>query len=306
MSTTGGAGSTALVTGASYGIGADIARALAARGHDLVLVARSAGPLGRLAAALETEYGITARPLTADLSTEAGLEAAAALACEADVLVNNAGAGLGLSFERTAWEDERRMLSLNVVAPSRLVHAALPGMLGRGRGRILNVSSVAATAPVWLGTSYGASKAYALALTESLARTRRVRRSPVALTALVLGHTVSEFHERAGIPPSPPSLTLGSPYVAERAVRAILRRRPPVVCVPSVRYRVLAGLLGHLPHRIAALPPLADDFTVTSYGAPQPSYGTGEPPAGGPGSAGGDGQDGVLPAEAHGQRERQP
>ncbi|TXS76920.1 SDR family NAD(P)-dependent oxidoreductase [Streptomyces sp. me109] len=293
MSTTGGAGSTALVTGASYGIGADIARALAARGHDLVLVARSAGPLGRLAAALETEYGITARPLTADLSTEAGLEAAA-------------GAGLGLSFERTAWEEERRMLALNVVAPSRLVHAALPGMLGRGRGRILNVSSVAATAPVWLGTSYGASKAYALALTESLARTRRVRRSPVALTALVLGHTVSEFHERAGIPPSPPSLTLGSPYVAERAVRAILRRRPPVVCVPSVRYRVLAGLLGHLPHRIAALPPLADDFTVTSYGAPQPSYGTGEPPAGGPESAGGDGQDGVLPAEAHGQRERQP
>ncbi|MET8408684.1 SDR family NAD(P)-dependent oxidoreductase [Streptomyces sp. NPDC005195] len=305
MSTTGREGSTALVTGASYGIGADIARALAARGHHLVLVARSAEPLDRLAAALEAEYGISARPLAADLSTEAGMDLAAALACDADILVNNAGAGLGLSFERTAWEEERRMLALNVIAPSRLVHAALPGMLGRGRGRILNVSSVAATAPVWLGTSYSASKAYALTLTESLAHTRRIRTSPVALTALVLGHTVSEFHERAGIPASPPSLTLASPYVAERAVRAILRRRPPVVCVPSVRYKLLAGLLRHLPRRVVALPHLADDFTVTSYEAPRPPYGAGAP-TGGRESVGSDGQDGVLAAEAHGQRERQP
>ncbi|MEV6531624.1 SDR family NAD(P)-dependent oxidoreductase [Streptomyces sp. NPDC051639] len=306
MSTTGPEGSTALITGASYGIGADIARALAARGHHLILVARSAEPLDRLAAALEAEFGISARPLAADLSTEAGMDAAAARAGDADILVNNAGAGLGLSFERTAWEEERRMLALNVVAPSRLVHAALPGMLRRGRGRILNVSSVAATAPVWQGTTYGASKAYALALTESLAHTRRIRTSPVALTALVLGHTVSEFHERAGIAPSPPSLTLASPYVAERAVRAILRRRPPVVCVPSVRYKLLAGLLRHLPRRVVALPLLADDFTVTSYEAPRPPYGAGEPRTGGRESAGSDGQDGVLPAEAHGQRERQP
>jgi short-subunit dehydrogenase len=291
--------STALVTGASYGIGADIARALAARGHHLVLVARSAEPLERLAAALEAAHGISARPLAADLTTTAGLERAAAAARDADILVNNAGAGLGMSFERTTWAEERRMLDLNVVAPSRLLHAALPGMLGRGRGRILNVSSVAAAGPVWQGTSYGASKSYGVALTESLAYSRRIRTSPVALTALVLGHTTSEFHERAGIPPSPPSLTLASPYVAELAVRAIHRRRPPVVCVPSVRYKLVAGLLRHLPHRLLALPHLADDFTVTSYGADRPCSGQWA-------SVGGDGEDGVLSAEAHGQRECQP
>lgn len=298
-------GAKALVTGASYGIGADIARALAARGHHLVLVARGAEHLERLAADLETAYGISARPLAADLSTEEGMERAAVAAADADILVNNAGAGLGLSFERTAWDEERRMLALNVVAPSRLLHAALPGMLARGRGRVLNVSSVAATAPVWQGTSYGASKAYALALTESLAHARRIRTSPVALTALVLGHTVSEFHERAGIAPSPPSLTLASPYVAERAVRAVLRRRPPVVCVPSLRYKLLAGLLRHLPRRLLDLPHLADDFTLAPYGAERPPHGSGDPRGDGRQSAGGEGQDGVLSAEAHRQRERQ-
>jgi short-subunit dehydrogenase len=261
--------STALVTGASYGIGADIARALATRGHDLILVARSAEALNRLATDLEAHHDITARPLPADLTIEADLERVAAAARDSDMLVNNAGAGLGTSFEHTAWADERRMLDLNVVAPSRLIHAALPEMLRRGNGRILTVSSVAAVGPAWQGTSYGATKAYATALTESFAYARRIRTSPVALTALVLGHTVSEFHERAGIAPSPPLLTLASPYVAEQAVRAIHRRRPPVLCVPSLRYKVLASLLRHLPHRLTTLPGLADDFTTTTHSDPK-------------------------------------
>ncbi|MEE1752119.1 SDR family NAD(P)-dependent oxidoreductase [Streptomyces sp. SP18CS02] len=307
---------TALVTGASYGIGADIARALAARGHDLILVARGAESLDRLAADLAAVRGVRARTLPADLTDGADLERVASAAYGADILVNNAGAGLGRSFERTRWADEQRMLDLNVVAPARLIHAALPAMLRRGDGRILNVSSVAAAGPVWQGTSYGAAKAFGLALTESLAYTRLLRASPVALTALVLGHTTSQFHERAGIPPSPPLLTLASPYVAERAVRAIHRRRPPVTCVPSLRYKLLAGLLRHTPRRLLALPGLADDFTTAGPGADRPAAADTEAgaaqPVGartGPGegrSVGADGEYGVLPAETRGHGERQP
>ncbi|MDH6117837.1 SDR family oxidoreductase [Kitasatospora sp. GAS204B] len=290
---------TALVTGASYGIGTDIARALARRGHDLVLTARSGEALDRLAAGLAAEHGITARPLAADLTVEAELERVAEAACEADILVNNAGAGLNRSFEHTTWAQEQRMLMLNVVAPTRLLHAALPAMLRRHSGRILNISSVAATGPVWQGTTYGASKAFGLALTESLAYSRRLRDAPVTVTALVLGHTTSRFHEVAGIAPSPPLLTLASPYVAERAVRALHRRRPPVLCVPSLRYKLVAGLLRHLPRRLLTLPGLADDFTAV------PSQETG-PTAFHSASVGGDGEHGVLAAETggHGERER--
>ncbi|MYS84870.1 SDR family NAD(P)-dependent oxidoreductase [Embleya scabrispora] len=259
--------STALVTGASCGLGADLARALAARGHDLVLVARGAEALDRLAADLTIEHGIKAHALPADLTVEADLEQVAAAACDIDILINNAGAALGASFDRTAWADEQRMLALNVVAPSRLVHAALPEMLRRGVGRILTVSSVAAVGPAWQGTAYGAAKAYELAMTQSFAYSRRVRTSPVALTALVLGYMASQFHVRAGVTAPPPLLTLASPYVAKQAVRAIHRRRPPVVCVPSMRYKVLAGLLRHAPYRSLTMPGLAKDFTTGPVGA---------------------------------------
>ncbi|MFI6585101.1 SDR family NAD(P)-dependent oxidoreductase [Embleya sp. NPDC050493] len=263
--------STALVTGASCGLGADLARALAARGHDLILVARSAEPLDRLAADLVAEHDIKARVLPADLTVEADLEGVAAAACDADILINNAGAALGTSFDRTAWADERRMLALNVVAPSRLIHAALPEMLRRGSGRILVVSSVAAVGPAWLGTAYGATKAYELAMTQSFAYSRRIRTSPVALTALVPGYLASQFHVRADIGAPPPLLTLASSYVAKQAVRAIHRRRPPVVCVPSMRYKVLAGLLRHVPYRLLSVPGPAKDFGGGAAGVQGPA-----------------------------------
>ncbi len=287
-----------LVTGASYGIGADIARALVERGHELVLVARSGEALARLAAGLEAEYGTRTRFLTADLTVEADLERVAEAARGADILVNNAGAGLNSSFERTTWAQEQRMLTLNVIAPARILHAALPSMLQRGHGRILNICSVAATGPVWQGTTYGASKAFTLALSESLAYSRRLRTSPVALTALVLGHTVSRFHEVAGIAASPPLLTLPSPYVAQRAVRAIHRRRPPITYVPSLRYKLLTALVRHLPRPIVALPGLADDFTIAPPEVTGPADGAQQ-------SGKGNGEDGVLAAEAGGDRQGQ-
>lgn len=288
----GAAMSTALVTGAGYGIGADIAWALAARGHDLVLSGRGVRDLERVGARVGAAWKVAVRVLPADLTVAADLERVAEVAFGVDVLVNNAGAGLGVSFDRSRWADEARMLALDVAAPARLVHAALPGMLDRGSGRILNVCSVAAVAPVWQGTSYGASKAFSLALTESLARSGRLRASPVSMTALVLGHTVSRFHELAGIAPSPRWLTMDSAFVAERAVRALHRRRPPVVCVPGVRYKVIAALLGHLPHGLLRSPFVVDDFTVGRRGVGDST-----------GSGGGNGGDGVVATEADGGRQ---
>jgi len=284
--------STALVTGAGYGIGADIAWSLASRGHDLVVCGRGREGLERVAARVGAAFPVDVRVLRADLTVADDLERVAGAASGVDVLVNNAGAGLGVSFDRSSWADEARMLALNVAAPARLVHAALPGMLGRGGGRVLNVCSVAALAPVWQGTSYGASKAFSLALTESLARSGLLRASPVSMTALVLGHTVSRFHELAGIAPSPPWLTMDSAFVAERAVRALHGRRPPVVCVPGFRYRVIAALLGHLPHGLLRSPAVVDDFTVAR-------------PLGGPVSGGREREDGVVSAEAGGGRQGQ-
>lgn len=255
---------TALVTGASRGIGHALAQALASYGHDLVLVARDTPALTDAARALGDRYGVTATALPADLTTHDGLAAAA------DILVNNAGAALGTPFSRTAWDgtanNESSLLALNVTAPTRLIHAALPRMRERGFGRILNIGSVAGTGPVWAASTYGPSKAYLLGLTQSLALSHEIRSANVTLTCLVLGHTVSDFHDRAGIPPSPRALTLPARFVADRAVRAIHRRRPPVVHVPGLRYKVLNSLLAHAPGVLARIPGLVTDLTTTGNG----------------------------------------
>ena len=251
----------ALITGATCGIGRALSEALAAHGFDLILLARDGVALDEAAADIATRFSVHCQVVAADLSVPAGQERAARAAREVDVLVNNAGAGLGRWFGETSWADEEQMLALNVIAPARLLHAALPGMQRRGYGRILNVSSVAGSGPAWQGATYGASKAYATRLTEDLAYSYALRKGPVALTALVLGHVDTQFHARAKLPPSPALLTLHAPWVAERAVRVLLRRRPPVRYVPAARYRVLEWALYHLPHRLMVLPYLADDLS---------------------------------------------
>ncbi|MGK5547101.1 SDR family NAD(P)-dependent oxidoreductase [Streptomyces sp. URMC 127] len=251
----------ALVTGAGRGVGRALSEALAARGFDLTLLARDEAALGAAAGEIGARFEVHCDVMAEDLADPAGLERAAVAAREADVLVNNAGAGLGRWFGATEWADEQHMLALNVIAPARLLHAALPGMQRRGFGRVLNVSSVAGSGPAWQGATYGASKACITRLTEDLAYSRAMRSSPVAVTALVLGHVDTEFHERAGLPPPPRLLTLRAQWVAERAVRVLLRRRPPVRYVPAARYHVLERALHHLPHRLMTLPHLADDLS---------------------------------------------
>lgn len=185
----------ALVTGASSGIGADMARELAQRGHDLVLVARRESALQQLAASLQSAHGVRCHVLAQDLAHPEGVPAVlrdlADRGLQPDVLVNNAGLGLIGHHARNAWADEQGMIDLNITALTRLTHALLPGMKQRGRGRVLNVASTAAFQPGPGMAVYFASKAFVLHYSEALHQ--ELQGSGVTVTALCPGPTTSEF-----------------------------------------------------------------------------------------------------------------
>lgn len=190
---------TALITGASSGIGESLARCFARGGHDLVLVARSDDKLNALAKALAGEFGLQVVVLAADLSTP---KAAAALAgrlkrrrIEIDVLVNNAGVMEHGAFARMTPQRVQRMIDLNVSGLTAMTSQFAPGMAARGRGRILNVASIAAFQPVPGLATYAATKAYVLSLTESLAE--ELRGSGVTVTALCPGITATPMLDKA-------------------------------------------------------------------------------------------------------------
>lgn len=244
---------TALVTGASSGLGAEYARQLADRGADLVLVARDADALERLAAALRGRVAVEV--LRADLLDPAGRARVAARLSEAagsgpvDLLVNAAGFGLPLAFERNDIEAEARHLALHVEVPMRLTHAVIGGMLARGRGRILNVASAAAFMP---RSTYGACKQWLV----SFSRWANAVYAPrgVTVTAVCPGYTHTSFHERLGLPPGhegvPRLLWLDARTVVAQSLRDAARGR--AVSIPTLRYRLLTGLVRLVPARIAA------------------------------------------------------
>ncbi|MEP7021767.1 MAG: SDR family oxidoreductase, partial [Pseudonocardiales bacterium] len=190
---------TALVTGATSGIGAEFARQLAASGHDLILVARDADRLAASQTSLASEFGIEVEVLPADLITDSGCEAVAARIIEAqrpvDILVNNAGFGMYQRFGLAELADEERQLALNVRAVLRLTHAAVRAMTGRGSGKIINISSVAGFVPRGGNATYSASKAWVTMFSEALAV--QLSGSGVSVTAVCPGFTHTEFHERA-------------------------------------------------------------------------------------------------------------
>jgi short-subunit dehydrogenase len=239
---------TALVTGATAGIGAAFARRLATEHHDLVLVARDAARLERFAAELRDRVAVEVLP--ADLSTPEGCAAVEARLADAgrpvDVLVNNAGIGLGGSFLENDLEQEQRMLDLNVRAVLRLTHAALGVMVPRGRGDVVNVSSVAGFGPI--GGTYSASKAWVTSFSETTHTA--VRGKGVRVVAVCPGFVRTEFHERAGIDVGDRTgpLWLDADRVAREALHDLRRGR--AVSVPSVQYKVLSGVLRHLPHGV--------------------------------------------------------
>ncbi|ALX04258.1 MULTISPECIES: SDR family NAD(P)-dependent oxidoreductase [Aeromicrobium] len=241
----------ALVTGATAGIGLSFARALAARGDDVVLLARDEQRLEQLATELRGAHGVQADVVVADLTTADGLAAAeAALASSTapvDLLVNNAGASLAGWFGTTDVADEDRQLDLLVRAPMHLMDTAIKSMVGRGRGQVVNVASVAAFTP--RGT-YSAHKAWLVNLSQWA--DWHYASSGVRVMVLCPGFVRTEFHQRADMDISgvPRWMWLNSDKLVAAALADLERGR--TVSIPSLRYKVLATLARHAPTSLVA------------------------------------------------------
>lgn len=242
----------ALVTGASTGIGAAFAARLARQGYDIVLVARNRLRLQAEAKRLHRQARVAVEVLAADLTVAADLQRVAdhvAADRRLTRLVNNAGFGTAGSFAQLDPAREEDEIRLNVVALMRLTRAALPGMIARGRGAIINVSSMAAFQPGPYIATYGASKAFVNSFTEALHE--ELRGSGVQVQALCPGFTRTEFQRRAGIDTSQlPSFAWMTPDAVAAASLAALDTGE-VVCVPGLGNRALLTLTGLVPHRIA-------------------------------------------------------
>jgi short-subunit dehydrogenase len=186
----------AMVTGASSGIGEAFARRLAAQGTDLVLVARREDALQRLATELTTAHGVAVEVLAVDLGSDLGLHAAEARTGDVDLLVNNAGFGIAERLTSVDADQVSDMIRLNVLAVARLTHAALPGMLERDRGAIVNVSSVAGFSPSPSFATYNGTKAFVTMFTEALAL--ELDGTKVKVQALCPGLTHTGFQAVSG------------------------------------------------------------------------------------------------------------
>ncbi len=247
---------TALITGASAGIGAAMARVLARNGFDIVLTARRGPRLAELANELQRAHGIAAHVYPGDLAnpeTCAGLVAAFERGRVAiDFLVNNAGYGIHEGFQETVWEQQRDFLQVMVTTPCELTHRLLRGMIDRGYGRIINVASVAGFLPGVRGnTLYGASKAFLVSFTQAL-HTEQLG-TGVHVTALCPGLTYTEFHDVTGsrrrMQRLPKFLWLDAGRVAEEGYRAVMRNQ--AICIPGLQYRTIVSIVRALPLRLA-------------------------------------------------------
>lgn len=240
----------ALVTGASSGIGAAFARRLAAEGHNLVLVARRKERLSELAEELEKSYGVSAEALPADLTNDAELqvvERRIARAKSVEFLVNNAGFGTVGRFFEIDLEEQDKMHRLHVMTTVRLTHAALVGMVARGKGSVVNVSSVAA---FWCSpgnASYCATKAWVNSFTEGLHLELKSKGSPVRVQALCPGFTLSEFHDTMRFDRKliPAGLWMSAEDVVSASLEGLARGK--LIVVPGWRYQFSALLSKLLP-----------------------------------------------------------
>jgi short-subunit dehydrogenase len=236
----------ALVTGPTAGIGLEFARQLAARDHDLVLVARNRDRLGAVAEELRSAYGVDVEVLPADLSDRTALQAVEARLADVDrpvdVLVNNAGFGLKGRFLDNTVEQEQAHLDVLVVAVMRLCHAALGPMVARGSGQVVNVSSVAGFLP---RGSYSAAKAYVTRFSEWAHH--EYADQGVQVMALCPGFVRTEFHERmdVGRDSAPDFLWLEASDLVRAALADLDAGK--AISVPSLRYKAIVTGARYVP-----------------------------------------------------------
>ncbi|MEV4563599.1 SDR family oxidoreductase [Nonomuraea sp. NPDC049419] len=240
---------TALITGATSGIGAAFARRLAADAYSLVLVARDELRLIRTADQLKLRYGVPVEVLPADLATDEGLaKVESRLRDGVDLLINNAGFGNPGNFPDVPVERETRMLKVHCEAVLRLTLAALPGMRERERGAIVNVASVAA---FFTRGTYSASKAWVVNFSESAAAELRDPR--IKIMALCPGFVRTEFHQRASMDSStiPGFMWLKADDVVRDAMRDLaLGKR---VSIPDLRYKAVVAIGRLIPRSVQAM-----------------------------------------------------
>ena len=243
---------TALVTGASAGLGEAFAEVFAAEGFDVVVTARREERLRALAARLQRTYGVRVDVIVDDLEDPAAparlCDRIASLGCAIDALVNNAGYGVPGVYTATPWERHATFLQIMVVAPSELTHRLLPLMIERGYGRIINVASLAGLVPAPAGhTLYAASKAYLIKFSEALSK--EVRRYGVHVTAVCPGFTHTEFHDVLGtrqmMNSMPDFMWMDADAVAREGLAAVMEGRP--IHVTGSVNRTIATLVRFLP-----------------------------------------------------------
>jgi uncharacterized protein len=241
---------TALITGASSGIGLDLAHLFAADGHDVVLVARSEGKLRELARELETKHNIKAQVIVADLAKPDAPQQIFVVAPAVDILVNNAGYGLSGKFAETDLRTELDMIQVNIAALTHLTKLFLPPMLQRGRGRILNVASTASFQPGPLMAVYYATKAYVLSFSDAIGE--ELRGTGVTVTALCPGPTATGFQKTAELG-SEALLKIMRPVssmdVARAGYRALMRGKR--VVVPGMKNKIGVQSIRITPRALA-------------------------------------------------------
>jgi len=227
---------TALVTGASAGIGLELARVFAQHGFDLVLVARRRERLDALAQEIKGKFGVEAHVVVADLADPAAPRALfdemVARHIPIDALINNAGYTVPGFFRDTHWEEQKGLIQVMVTAVAELCHLFGPGMAARGYGRIINVASLAGHLPGAAGgTLYAASKSFVIKMSESLSL--EYHGHNVHVTALCPGFTYSEFHDVAGnraeVNKIPKALWTEADVVAREAYEAVMAGRPVII-----------------------------------------------------------------------------
>ncbi|PRF43843.1 SDR family NAD(P)-dependent oxidoreductase [Burkholderia multivorans] len=257
---------TAVVTGASSGIGAIYADRLARRGYDLILVARSRTRLDALAQRITSDTRRSVEVIEADLNDRAALAAVEAkLKQDASItlLVNNAGIGTHTPLLESDVDAMTRMIDLNVTALTRLTYAAVPGFVARGHGAVINIASIVALSPETLNGVYGGSKAFVLAFTQSLHH--ELADKGVQVQAVLPGATATDFWQTGGLPIEhlPKSIVMSASHMVDAALVGFERRE--LVTIPSLH----AGEAwdAYEAARRAMAPHLSSDTPAPRYAA---------------------------------------